>query len=155
LCDAIEPREIDNRFGEVGALEDSGLNLKTAREVQVTFNAFAIRRRQVSKIGRLRHVHREAFGAEMVAVSTYTAYQTAPNSDASCRLKRWEDIHALLDAGIDVLTTMNVQHLESLNDQIWHSTGVRVRATIPDWVLKQADEVVMVDFTRASAAALC
>jgi len=53
----------------------------------------------------------------------------------------------LLDAGIDVLTTMNVQHLESLNDQIWQSTGVRVRETIPDWVLKQADEVVMVDLT--------
>ena len=53
----------------------------------------------------------------------------------------------LLDAGIDVLTTMNVQHLESLNDQIWQSTGVRVRETIPDWVLKRADEVVMVDLT--------
>ena len=65
----------------------------------------------------------------------------------STRLKRWEDVHVLLDAGIDVLTTMNVQHLESLNDQIWQSTGVRVRETIPDWVLKQADEVVMVDLT--------
>ena len=53
----------------------------------------------------------------------------------------------LLDAGIDVLTTMNVQHLESLNDQIWQSTGVRVRETIPDWVLQQADDVVMVDLT--------
>jgi two-component system sensor histidine kinase KdpD len=65
----------------------------------------------------------------------------------SPRLKRWEDVHVLLEAGIDVVTTMNVQHLESLNDQIWHSTGVRVRETIPDWVLKQADEVVMVDLT--------
>jgi two-component system, OmpR family, sensor histidine kinase KdpD len=65
----------------------------------------------------------------------------------SPRIKRWEDVHVLLDAGIDVLTTMNVQHLESLNDQIWQSTGVRVRETIPDWVLKQADEVVMVDLT--------
>jgi two-component system sensor histidine kinase KdpD len=65
----------------------------------------------------------------------------------SPRLKRWEDVHVLLDAGIDVLTTMNVQHLESLNDQIWQSTGVRVRETIPDWVLKPADEVVMVDLT--------
>jgi two-component system sensor histidine kinase KdpD len=69
------------------------------------------------------------------------------NVPGSPRLKRWEDVHALLDAGIDVLTTMNVQHLESLNDQIWQSTGVRVRETIPDWVLKQADEVVMVDLT--------
>jgi two-component system sensor histidine kinase KdpD len=69
------------------------------------------------------------------------------NVPGSARLKRWEDVEVLLDAGIDVLTTMNVQHLESLNDQIWQSTGVRVRETIPDWVLKQADEVVMVDLT--------
>jgi two-component system, OmpR family, sensor histidine kinase KdpD len=69
------------------------------------------------------------------------------NVPGSPRLKRWDDVHVLLEAGIDVLTTMNVQHLESLNDQIWQSTGVRVRETIPDWVLKQADEVVMVDLT--------
>jgi two-component system, OmpR family, sensor histidine kinase KdpD len=69
------------------------------------------------------------------------------NVPGSPRLKRWEDVDVLLEAGIDVLTTMNVQHLESLNDQIWQSTGVRVRETIPDWVLKQADEVVMVDVT--------
>ncbi|MCM3881219.1 MAG: sensor histidine kinase KdpD [Vicinamibacterales bacterium] len=69
------------------------------------------------------------------------------NVPGAGRPKRWEDVHVLLDAGIDVLTTMNVQHLESLNDQIWQSTGVRVRETIPDWVLRQADEVVMVDVT--------
>jgi two-component system sensor histidine kinase KdpD len=67
------------------------------------------------------------------------------NVPGSVRAKRWEDVHVLLDAGIDVLTTMNIQHLESLNDQIWRSTGVRVRETVPDWVLTQADEVVMVD----------
>lgn len=61
--------------------------------------------------------------------------------------KRWEDVEDILDAGIDVYTTMNVQHLESLNDQIWHITGVRVRETIPDWVLREAAEVVMVDVT--------
>src|SRR2546423_287403 len=69
------------------------------------------------------------------------------NVPGSARDKRWEDVQVLLDAGIDVLTTMNIQHLESLNDQIWQSTGIRVRETIPDWVLKQADEVVMVDLT--------
>jgi two-component system, OmpR family, sensor histidine kinase KdpD len=79
-----------------------------------------------------------------VAVVDEFPHTNVPGSE---RLKRWEDIHVLLEAGIDVLTTMNVQHLESLNDQIWHSTGVRVRETIPDWVLKQADEVVMVDLT--------
>jgi two-component system sensor histidine kinase KdpD len=69
------------------------------------------------------------------------------NVPGTSRLKRWEDVQILLEHGIDVLTTMNVQHLESLNDQIWQSTGVRVRETIPDWVLKQADEVVMIDLT--------
>jgi two-component system sensor histidine kinase KdpD len=69
------------------------------------------------------------------------------NVPGSARAKRWEDVMTLLDAGIDVLTTMNLQHLESLNDQIWQITGVRVRETVPDWAIKQADEVVMVDVT--------
>jgi two-component system sensor histidine kinase KdpD len=69
------------------------------------------------------------------------------NVPGSRRAKRWEDVQVLLDAGIDVVTTMNVQHVESLNDQIWQSTGVRVRETIPDWILKRADEVVMIDLT--------
>jgi two-component system sensor histidine kinase KdpD len=69
------------------------------------------------------------------------------NAPGSPRGKRWEDVLVILEAGIDVLTTMNVQHLESLNDEIWQSTGVRVRETIPDWVIKNADEVVMVDLT--------
>jgi two-component system sensor histidine kinase KdpD len=69
------------------------------------------------------------------------------NVPGSQRAKRWEDVMVLLDAGIDILTTMNLQHLESLNDQIWHISGIRVRETVPDWVIKQADEVVMVDVT--------
>ena len=69
------------------------------------------------------------------------------NVPGSGHAKRWEDVLALLDAGIDVFTTMNVQHLESLNDQVWHITGVRVRETLPDWVIRQADEVVMIDLT--------
>ena len=69
------------------------------------------------------------------------------NVPGSAREKRWEDVLLILDEGIDVLTTMNVQHLESLNDQMAQITGVKVRETIPDWVVKQADEVVMVDLT--------
>ena len=69
------------------------------------------------------------------------------NVPGSQRAKRWEDVQALLDAGIDVLTTMNIQHLESLNDHVWQISGVRVRETVPDWVVQQADEVVMVDLT--------
>jgi two-component system sensor histidine kinase KdpD len=69
------------------------------------------------------------------------------NVPGCSHLKRWECVLELLDAGIDVMTTMNIQHLESLNDQVRDMTGVRVRETIPDWVMKQADEVVMVDLT--------
>ena len=79
-----------------------------------------------------------------VAVVDEFAHSNIPGSGHE---KRWEDVRALLDAGIDVLTTMNVQHLESLNDQVWHVTGVRVRETVPDWVVDEADEVVLVDLT--------
>jgi two-component system, OmpR family, sensor histidine kinase KdpD len=69
------------------------------------------------------------------------------NVPGSPREKRWEDVLFILEQGIDVLTTMNVQHLESLNDQMVQISGIKVRETIPDWVVKQADEVVMVDVT--------
>ncbi len=69
------------------------------------------------------------------------------NVPASSHVKRWEDVQEILDAGIDVMTTMNIQHLESLNDQIFHVTGIRVRETVPDWLVKSAAEVVMVDAT--------
>jgi two-component system, OmpR family, sensor histidine kinase KdpD len=61
--------------------------------------------------------------------------------------QRYEDVEDVLAAGIDVLSTVNVQHLESLNDQVDELTGVRVRETIPDAVLERADEVVMIDLT--------
>ncbi len=69
------------------------------------------------------------------------------NVPGSPRAKRWQDVMLLRDAGIHVLTTLNVQHIESLNDQVWQVTGVRVRETIPDWVVREADEVLMVDVT--------
>jgi len=61
--------------------------------------------------------------------------------------KRWQDIEKILDAGIDVISTVNVQHLESLNDEIAELTDVRVRETFPDHVLEDADEVVLVDLS--------
>jgi two-component system sensor histidine kinase KdpD len=61
--------------------------------------------------------------------------------------KRFEDIEDVLSAGIDVFSTVNVQHLESLNDQVDELTGVRVRETVPDSVLGGADEVVLIDLT--------
>jgi two-component system sensor histidine kinase KdpD len=61
--------------------------------------------------------------------------------------KRYEDVLQILDAGIEVYSTVNVQHLESLNDQIAQLTGAKVRETIPDQVLSEADEVVLIDVT--------
>lgn len=61
--------------------------------------------------------------------------------------KRFEDIEDVLEAGIDVFSTVNVQHLESLNDRVADLTGVRVRETFPDKVLTAADEVVLIDLT--------
>ncbi|RQP26111.1 two-component system sensor histidine kinase KdpD [Piscinibacter terrae] len=67
------------------------------------------------------------------------------NVPGSRHPKRWQDVEELLDAGIDVWTTMNVQHLESLNDVVSGITGVRVWETVPDRVFDEADEVVIVD----------
>ncbi len=61
--------------------------------------------------------------------------------------KRYEDVADVLAGGIDVFSTVNVQHLESLNDQVAELTGIRVRETMPDSVLAQADEVVLIDLT--------
>ena len=61
--------------------------------------------------------------------------------------KRYQDIDEILDAGIDVVSTVNVQHLESLNDSVFELTGVRVRETFPDKILDEADEVVLVDLS--------
>ena len=61
--------------------------------------------------------------------------------------KRWQSIDELRDAGINIITTVNVQHLESLNDAVFEITGVRVRETVPDWVVDSADEIELVDLT--------
>ena len=77
-----------------------------------------------------------------VAIVDELAHTNAPGSQHQ---KRYEDVLDLLNAGISVISAINIQHIESLNDVIASTTGVRVRETIPDWVLKRADEVVNVD----------
>ena len=72
------------------------------------------------------------------------AHTNAPDSRHP---KRWQDIEELLDAGIDVWTALNIQHLESLADVVARITGVRVRETVPDRVLSEACDVVLVDIT--------
>jgi two-component system, OmpR family, sensor histidine kinase KdpD len=79
-----------------------------------------------------------------IALLDELAHTNIPGSE---RTKRWEDVQILLDAGLEVWTTMNLQHIESLNDQIWQITGIQVRETVPDWVVRQAAEIVAVDVT--------
>ncbi len=69
------------------------------------------------------------------------------NIPGTVHAKRWQSIEEIRDAGINVITTLNVQHIESLNDVVYEITGVRVRETVPDWVLDTADEIELVDLT--------
>ncbi len=78
------------------------------------------------------------------------AHTNAPGSE---REKRYEDVEVLLDAGINVVSTLNVQHLESLNDTVESITGVRVRETIPDSVVDNADEIILIDLSPEAARA--
>ena len=82
--------------------------------------------------------------APELALIDELAHTNAPGVEHG---KRYEDVRDALAAGIDVFSTVNVQHLESLNDQVAELTGTRVRETIPDAVLGEADEVVLIDLT--------
>ena len=82
--------------------------------------------------------------APQVALIDELAHTNVPGSRNA---KRWEDIHELLDAGIDVISTVNIQHLESLNDVVESITGVKQRETVPDDVVRAADQIELVDMT--------
>lgn len=72
------------------------------------------------------------------------------NVPGSPNAKRYQDVQEILDAGIHVVTTLNIQHLESLNDLVASITGVRVRETLPDGILDQADEAELIDISPAA-----
>ena len=80
-----------------------------------------------------------------IALIDELAHTNVPGSGHE---KRWEDVEVLLAAGIDVITTLNIQHLESMNDVVTAITGVVQRETIPDDVVRRADEIEMVDLTQ-------
>ncbi|MER7009115.1 ATP-binding protein [Dactylosporangium sp. NPDC000555] len=79
-----------------------------------------------------------------VALVDELAHTNVPGSEHA---KRWRDVDVLLDAGIDVLTTVNIQHLESLNDVVERITGVPQRETVPDAVVRRAEQIELVDMT--------
>jgi two-component system sensor histidine kinase KdpD len=82
--------------------------------------------------------------APQVALIDELAHTNVPGSEHA---KRWEDINELLDAGIEVISTVNIQHLESLNDVVESITGVKQRETVPDDVVRAADQIELVDMT--------
>ena len=95
----------------------------TLEEMDVT--AIIARRPQVALVDELAHT----------------------NVPGAGRGKRWEDVVALLDEGISVISALNVQHLESLNDVLQKTLGVTVRETVPDWVISLADQVINLDIS--------
>ncbi|MGY3879107.1 DUF4118 domain-containing protein [Aeromonas enteropelogenes] len=125
----------------IGAVETHG-----RQETLALLDKLAIQPRKL-------HLHRQQRLEEMdldglltrkpaIAVVDELAHSNAPGSRHE---KRWQDVEELLGAGIDVYTTLNVQHLESLNDLVWQLTGVRVKETLPDQVLLEADSLVLID----------
>ena len=82
--------------------------------------------------------------APEVALVDELAHTNVPGSRNE---KRWQDIEELLDAGIDVISTVNVQHLESMNDVVEQITGIKQRETIPDAIVRSADQIEIVDMT--------
>jgi len=80
-----------------------------------------------------------------VALIDELAHTNVPGSRHD---KRWQDVEVILDTGIDVLTTLNIQHLESLNDVVYEITGVTQRETIPDEMVRRADQIELVDLTQ-------
>ena len=78
-----------------------------------------------------------------VALVDELAHTNVPGSGPN--KKRWQDIMKLLDAGIDVITTVNIQHLESIADAVEQMTGAKVRERVPDWVLRKADQIELID----------
>jgi two-component system sensor histidine kinase KdpD len=122
----IEPHGRADTLARIGDLEQVPLRSIEYRGVtlsEMDLDAVKARHPQVVVVDELAHT----------------------NAPGSAHEKRYEDVLDLLDAGLNVITAVNIQHIESLNDAIVSTTGVRVRETIPDWVLKRADEVVNVD----------
>ena len=145
-------------------LEEAQQLKRTGKDIVVGYFEPHARKDTIAKAVGLEHIPRRIIvykGAEFPEMDTAAILARYPaicvvdelahtNVPGSERSKRWEDVQILLDAGIDVITNVNIQHLESLNDQIFQITGVRVRETVPDWFVKCADEVVMVDATTGA-----
>lgn len=127
----------------VGFVETHG---RAETEAQIRDLEVVPRRRIAYRSVSLEEMDLDALVARrpQVAVVDELAHTNVPGS---LHRKRWEDVLALLDEGINVISAVNVQHLESLNDVIQQTLGVTVRETVPDWVLASADQVINLDIS--------
>ena len=91
---------------------------------------------KITAAGRSGHIPELALIDEL-------AHTNVPGSGRNA--KRWQDVMEILAAGIDVITTVNIQHLESIADEVEHMTGAPVRERVPDWVVRKADQIELVD----------
>ena len=127
----VEPHDRPDTAAMAEGIESIALREVTYRGTALTdmdLDAVLARRPEVALVDELAHT----------------------NSPGSAHSKRWQDIEELLRAGIDVLTTVNIQHLESLNDVIAQITGVVQQETVPDAVVRSADQIELVDITPQS-----
>ncbi len=142
-------------------LREAQHEAENGRDVVIGYLEPHDRDETIAESAALEHLPRKLIaygGAELPEMDTASVIARRPelvlvdelahtNAPGSKHRKRYRDVDDILAAGIDVFTTMNVQHLESLNDQICELTGTTVRETVPDSVLSKADEVVLIDLT--------
>ncbi len=143
MLEAARLRAINGTDVAIGIAETHG----RAETAEMMLGLELIPRRTVEYKGRtLQEMDLDAITARkpQLALVDELAHTNAPGSR---HLKRYLDVEELLASGIDVYTTVNIQHLESLNDAVAQITGIRVRETIPDRILERADEVELVDIS--------
>ncbi|WP_028549904.1 histidine kinase [Paenibacillus sp. UNC451MF] len=138
--------------------------LRKGAEVRIGLLETHGRKETLAQVGQLETIPRKVIdyrGTRLEEMDTEEIIRLAPeivlvdelahtNVPGSRNKKRYEDVIEILDAGISVISTVNVQHLESLNDAVMQITGVRVRETVPDHILWLADEVQLIDVAPGS-----
>ena len=147
-------------------LQEGNRRIKYGQDVVIGFVEDYKRRETVEALGNLEKIPRlvisvDENGKKLEEMDTAAIIKRNPhtvliddlahtNSSGSKNLKRYEDVMEILDKGINVISNMNIQHLESLNDIVLQITGIKVEDTLPDYIFQQADEIVVVDVTPAA-----
>jgi two-component system sensor histidine kinase KdpD len=117
-------RLTEELIGDLEVIPRKKVDYRGSRLEEMDLDAVLVRRPKVALVDELAHTN-------------------VPGSGQNA--KRWQDVLDILAAGIDVITTVNIQHLESIADEVEHMTGAKVRERVPDWVVRKADQIELVD----------